>query len=143
MKKPLLMILSALCVMPVYAQMGFGDYLMNCKSNDQKDVEIFIGDDAITSSSLQRKKMRKQGKIGLLWDSDFFNSSKKNLNRKIVWAKPKKLSDTSYLMAFPGYRSFVFKELPFQLHGPDIRIEEEGGQVWECHVNLEMLNKGY
>ncbi|MDO4795170.1 MAG: hypothetical protein Q4A28_04410 [Brachymonas sp.] len=143
MKKFLFMILSGLCAMPVYAQIGFGDYWMDCKSNDQKSVEVFIGDDAITSSGSQRKKMRRQGMVGMLWDVDFFNSNKKNLNRKIVWAKPMKLSDTSYRMAFPGHKPFVFRHLPFEMNKPSVRIDMEGGGFLECYVNLEMLNKGW
>ena len=147
MKKYLFLLLMGLCVMPAYAQLGFGDHLMNCKSNDGKKAEIFIGDDFITSNSVQRRKMRKQGMVGMLWDSDFYNSDRKMLNKKIVWAKPKKLSDTSYLMGFPGYVPFVFKlnftEQSFKMNGPFVILEENGGKVWECGVDLEMLNKGY
>lgn len=71
MKKYLFLLLMGLCVMPAYAQLGFGDHLMNRKSNDGKKAEIFIGDDFITSNSAQRRKIRKQGMVGILWDSDF------------------------------------------------------------------------
>lgn len=142
MKKGCVLFLAVACAMPVYSQ-GFGDHLMDCTSGDKKRIEIFIGDDAIASSNAQRKKMRKLGMVGLLWNSNYYQSIEKKEKPKPVWAKPEKLSENSYRMAFPGRSPFVFTYLqPSDMNKPSVKIEEAGGKVWMCHINLEMLNKG-